>query len=133
MLNENGGIAADLTVSLLEEGDGSNPLQPKEGAFYLAIGGAIGQHAWGHIQDVLHEKKFNCKLTERSEDIGILSIQGPKRYVHHRSFYMLVIRGKEGTILLKYDNNVQNMFSRPMQIYCFSYFWWPLFVCFTAS
>ena len=81
MLNQNGGIAADLTVSVLEEGDGGNVLQPKDAGFYLAIGGAIGQHAWGHIQDVLHKEKFDCQLTDRSEDIGMLSIQGPKRYL----------------------------------------------------
>jgi len=78
MLNQNGGIAADLTVSVLEEGDDGNVLQPKDAGFYLAIGGAIGQHAWGHIQDVLHKEKFDCQLTDRSEDIGMLSIQGPK-------------------------------------------------------
>eukprot|EP00794_Sanderia_malayensis_P015715 gene15715-17300_t len=78
MLNHKGGIAADLTVSVLGEDSGSNVMQPNEPCFYLAIGGAIGQHAWGHIQDVIHEQKFNCRLVDRSEDIGMLSIQGPK-------------------------------------------------------
>ena len=79
MLNQHGGVAADLTVSVLEEGDNSNAMQPKDGGFYLAVGGAIGQHAWGHIQDILHHKKFDCTLTDRSEDVGMLSVQGPKR------------------------------------------------------
>lgn len=81
MLNQNGGIAADLTVSVLEGGDGANVMEPEKNGFYLAIGGAIGQHAWGHIADIIHEKKFQCELEDVSEDIGMLSIQGPNRCV----------------------------------------------------
>ena len=43
----------------------------------MAIGGAIGEHAWGHIQDIINEKKFNVKLIDISEEVGMLSIQGP--------------------------------------------------------
>lgn len=43
----------------------------------MAIGGAIGQYAWGHITRAIQEKRFNVKLTDFSEEAGLLSIQGP--------------------------------------------------------
>ena len=43
--------------------------------FYLAIGGAIGEHAWGHINDVIHKEKFDVTLKDISEDAGMLSVQ----------------------------------------------------------
>ncbi|XP_002158472.3 sarcosine dehydrogenase, mitochondrial [Hydra vulgaris] len=79
MLNEKGGIVADLTVSTLDSSNNSSAIFPEfqENGYYLAIGGAIGEHAWGHIQDVIHNKKFNVKLVDISEEVGMLSIQGP--------------------------------------------------------
>ena len=44
--------------------------------YYLAIGGAIGEHAWGHINDVIYEQKFNVNLKDISESVGMLSVQG---------------------------------------------------------
>lgn len=45
--------------------------------YYLAIGGAIGQHAWGHISDAVYDQKFNVELKDISESVGMLSVQGP--------------------------------------------------------
>ena len=95
MLNQNGGIAADLTVSVLAGGSGEDVMQPKDSGFYLAIGGAIGQHAWGHIQDVLHRQRFDCTLTDRSEEIGMLSVQGPKRYLSLNCIVYSLLSAKE--------------------------------------
>ena len=47
-----------------------------DGGFYLAVGGAIGEHAWGHLHDVIREQKFDVTLTDASERIGMLSVQG---------------------------------------------------------
>ncbi|KAK2565778.1 Sarcosine dehydrogenase [Acropora cervicornis] len=79
MLNKGGGVEADITVSVLESGDGSSVIKPKfEGdGFYLAIGGGIGQHSWCHIENIIHDKHFDVKLEDHSEKMGLLSIQGP--------------------------------------------------------
>lgn len=49
-------------------------------SFYVAAGGGIAQHAWCHIKNILDDEKFDCQLIDKSEEMGMLSIQGPKRY-----------------------------------------------------
>ncbi|XP_015427856.1 PREDICTED: sarcosine dehydrogenase, mitochondrial [Myotis davidii] len=46
-------------------------------AFYLAVGGAVAQHNWSHITSVLQDQRFRCQLIDSSEDLGMISIQGP--------------------------------------------------------
>ncbi|KAL1786119.1 hypothetical protein HispidOSU_014126 [Sigmodon hispidus] len=79
MLNHRGGTESDLTVSRLTPGTQASPLTPSfEGdGYYLAIGGAVAQHNWSHITTVLQDQKFRCQLMDSSEDLGMLSIQGP--------------------------------------------------------
>ncbi|KAG8447493.1 hypothetical protein GDO86_014842 [Hymenochirus boettgeri] len=79
MLNRRGGTESDLTVSSLSPGTAGSILTPEfEGdGYYLAIGGAVAQHNWSHISNVLQDEKFNCKLIDCSEDQGMISIQGP--------------------------------------------------------
>jgi hypothetical protein len=48
--------------------------------YYLAIGGGVAEHNWNHIRTVLQDQGFTCTLVDHSEDMGMLSIQGPKRY-----------------------------------------------------
>lgn len=43
----------------------------------MAIGGAIGQFAWSHLQREIHSQRFNVNLRDVSEQAGMLSIQGP--------------------------------------------------------
>uniref|UniRef100_A0A671WXX6 Sarcosine dehydrogenase n=1 Tax=Sparus aurata TaxID=8175 RepID=A0A671WXX6_SPAAU len=80
MLNKRGGAEADLTVSRLEPGTANLPLAPQSNgdAYYLAIGGGVAEHNWNHIRTVLQDQGFNCQLTDHSEDMGMISIQGPK-------------------------------------------------------
>ncbi|XP_048875339.1 sarcosine dehydrogenase, mitochondrial isoform X3 [Brienomyrus brachyistius] len=81
MLNKEGGVESDLTVSRIEPpAAGQSPLAPAfEGhGYYLAVGGAVAQHNWSHIQAVLQDRGFRCTLLDHSEDIGMISIQGPK-------------------------------------------------------
>uniref|UniRef100_A0A8C2PQZ9 Sarcosine dehydrogenase, mitochondrial n=1 Tax=Cyprinus carpio TaxID=7962 RepID=A0A8C2PQZ9_CYPCA len=68
MLNKRGGVESDLTVSRLEPSP----------AYYLAIGGGVAQHNWSHIQAVLQDQGFGCTLIDHTEDMGMISIQGPK-------------------------------------------------------
>lgn len=80
MLNKRGGAEADLTVSRLEPGAANLPLTPQSNgdAYYLAIGGGVAEHNWNHIRAVLQDQGFHCQLTDHSEDMGMISIQGPK-------------------------------------------------------
>uniref|UniRef100_A0A672J326 Sarcosine dehydrogenase n=1 Tax=Salarias fasciatus TaxID=181472 RepID=A0A672J326_SALFA len=80
MLNKRGGAEADLTVSRLEPGSSNLPLAPESNgdAYYLAIGGGVAEHNWNHIRTVLQDQGFRCQLTDHSEDMGMISIQGPK-------------------------------------------------------
>ncbi|XP_052037900.1 sarcosine dehydrogenase, mitochondrial [Apodemus sylvaticus] len=79
MLNQRGGTESDLTVSRLAPGAQASPLAPAfEGdCYYLAVGGAAAQHNWSHINTVLQDQAFRCQLMDSSEDLGMLSIQGP--------------------------------------------------------
>ncbi|XP_070615042.1 sarcosine dehydrogenase, mitochondrial [Erythrolamprus reginae] len=79
MLNKDGGVESDLTVSPIDPGPRDSALAPAfEGdGYYLAIGGAAAQYNWSHIRTVLQEKHFQCQLIDRSEELGMISIQGP--------------------------------------------------------
>uniref|UniRef100_A0A8C6WUK0 Sarcosine dehydrogenase n=1 Tax=Neogobius melanostomus TaxID=47308 RepID=A0A8C6WUK0_9GOBI len=46
--------------------------------YYLAIGGGVAEHNWNHISTVLQDQGFRCQLADHSEDMGMISIQGPK-------------------------------------------------------
>lgn len=63
------GPAASLSPGASLAGDG----------YYLAVGGAVAQHNWCHISSVLQDQKFRCQLIDSSEDLGMISIQGPAR------------------------------------------------------
>ncbi|KFP18857.1 hypothetical protein Z169_10155, partial [Egretta garzetta] len=71
MLNKQGGVESDLTVSRISPGDPASPLAPAfEGdGYYLAIGGAVAQHNWSHITTVLQDMKLQCKLLEQAGEL----------------------------------------------------------------
>ncbi|OWK10345.1 SARDH [Cervus elaphus hippelaphus] len=106
MLNHRGGTEGDLTVSRLAPGSQASPLapafegergpevqqrpdgslarpalspgaSPAGGGYYLAVGGAAAQHSWSHISAALQDRRFRCQLIDSSEDLGLLSVQGP--------------------------------------------------------
>lgn len=56
----------------------SGPSLPGDG-YYLAVGGAAVQHNWSYILSVLQDQRFRCQLIDSSEDLGLISIQGPAR------------------------------------------------------
>jgi len=79
MLNKNAGIEADLTVSIIESGMGTSADPMFEGdGYYIAAAGGAAFHNLAHIQTVVQDAGFNVKLEDRSRDMGMLSIQGPK-------------------------------------------------------
>jgi len=66
--------------------------------YYLAIGGGVAEHNWNHIRTTLQDQGFHCELTDHSEDMGMISIQGPKRWGKKRRRK----RGKRATIKRRY-------------------------------
>uniref|UniRef100_A0A4W3JUE9 Sarcosine dehydrogenase n=1 Tax=Callorhinchus milii TaxID=7868 RepID=A0A4W3JUE9_CALMI len=80
MLNSRGGTECDLTVSRLQPPAQPSALAPafQGDGYYLAVGGAVAQHSWSHITSVLQDRGYNCRLIDFSEELGMISIQGPK-------------------------------------------------------
>ncbi|XP_051893204.1 sarcosine dehydrogenase, mitochondrial isoform X2 [Pristis pectinata] len=79
MLNSRGGAESDLTVSRIESSPRRSSLTPTfEGdGYYLAVGGGVAQHNWSHIISVLEDQRLNCQLLDCSEELGMISVQGP--------------------------------------------------------
>jgi len=79
MLNKNAGIEADLTVSMLEPGqDGpADPAFSGDG-YYIAAAGGVAYQNLAHIQTAAQDAGFNVIISDRSRDMGMLSIQGPR-------------------------------------------------------
>ena len=78
MLNKNGGIEADLTVSIIESGFGSSADPQFNGrGFYIAAAGGAAYQNLAHITQALQDGGFDVQLEDRSHDMGMLSLQGP--------------------------------------------------------
>ncbi|XP_060697670.1 sarcosine dehydrogenase, mitochondrial isoform X2 [Hemiscyllium ocellatum] len=80
MLNSHGGTESDLTVSRIESTPQGTELTPafQGDGYYLAVGGAVAQHNWSHINSVLQDQGLNCQLRDYSEELGMISVQGPQ-------------------------------------------------------
>ena len=48
--------------------------------FYVTVGGAVATYCYEHIRKIIEQKKLNCRIMDLSEDLGMISVQGPKRY-----------------------------------------------------
>ncbi|KAA0201281.1 hypothetical protein HAZT_HAZT002650 [Hyalella azteca] len=79
MLNKNGGIEADLTVSVAQGGKGS-PCDPSYNGvgYYLAVGGAAATQNYAHIVKEIRNNNWKVSLINHTEDMTVFSIQGPK-------------------------------------------------------
>ncbi|XP_075228013.1 sarcosine dehydrogenase [Lycorma delicatula] len=79
LLNKQGGVEADLLVSAINTGSGTqaNPIFKGRG-MYIVAGGAIASQTRAHINSVIREKSFRVSITDLSHAIGLLSVQGPK-------------------------------------------------------
>ena len=66
---------------------------------YIVTNGLSAYHTWAHIHCILSEENFKVGLTDLSEKIGVLSVQGPKRcvcvrthaYVHVHACHSVII------------------------------------------
>ncbi|KDR18080.1 Sarcosine dehydrogenase, mitochondrial, partial [Zootermopsis nevadensis] len=78
LLNTKAGVEADVIVSAIETGTGGlvDPIFKGRG-FYIVTNGLSAYHTWAHIYRILSEKNFKVGLTDLSEKIGVLSVQGP--------------------------------------------------------
>ncbi|XP_054008164.1 sarcosine dehydrogenase, mitochondrial [Hylaeus anthracinus] len=78
MLNHAGGVEMDCTVTVMEPGSSEivNPIF-KEKAFYIVSSGSSAYHTWAHMSKVIEENKFEASLHDVTEQIGLLSVQGP--------------------------------------------------------
>lgn len=93
VLNSKGGVEADVTVTALSQGLGTlvGPILKGRG-FYVVAGGATGHQTYAHMKSEIEKKQFRCSLIDVTDKMGVLSIQGPKRWV-------FVIRGSLKVIL----------------------------------
>jgi len=78
MLNKDAGIEADLTVSVIESGTGCVGEPQFDGrGFYIAAAGGAAYQNYAHILRTLQDGGFNVTLEDQSEEMGMLSLQGP--------------------------------------------------------
>lgn len=47
--------------------------------WFLVCEGIAATHMWAHMNKVVREKGFEATLHDATENMGILSIQGPNR------------------------------------------------------
>ncbi|CAG9819893.1 unnamed protein product [Phaedon cochleariae] len=78
-LNSRGGVETDCTVVPLEEGVGTlvGPILKGKG-YYIVAGSKSGYQTKSHFRKQLYKKNFKSLVTEMTNRIGILAIQGQK-------------------------------------------------------
>uniref|UniRef100_A0A1Y1MDL9 Sarcosine dehydrogenase, mitochondrial n=1 Tax=Photinus pyralis TaxID=7054 RepID=A0A1Y1MDL9_PHOPY len=78
-LNKNGGTEGDATVIGLNQGLGTlvGPILKGRG-YYIVANGLSGYHMLTHIKREIQKKQFRATVTDVTDNLGILSIQGPK-------------------------------------------------------
>lgn len=79
MLNERGGVEADLTVSVCEGGEGTACDPSFEGGgFYITTGGSTARYCASHILKEARRQGWAVDLEDRTEDLALISVQGPQ-------------------------------------------------------
>ena len=66
MCNHGGGVECDLAVSRIDEDE-----------FYVTAGGGSYSRDFKHIEHVIDERGFDCKMRNKSDDYAMLSVMGP--------------------------------------------------------
>ncbi|XP_055386933.1 sarcosine dehydrogenase, mitochondrial-like [Condylostylus longicornis] len=78
-LNDEGGVEADLTFCKIKSfSKNFNENQTKGNCIYIVCGGASANYTYHFLDSEIKKKNFKAFLHNVTEDIGILSIQGPK-------------------------------------------------------
>lgn len=77
-LNERGGVEIDATVTPINAGQGEqhDPIFKGQG-YYIVAGGASANHTKAHINEAMKKKPYIANITDVTERLGIISIQGP--------------------------------------------------------
>ncbi|XP_047514356.1 sarcosine dehydrogenase, mitochondrial [Pieris napi] len=78
MLNEKGGVEADLTVCVIDGGSGQlhEPIFKGRG-YYVVTSGFSANHTLAHLRRVIQKYKLRATITDVTKQICILGIQGP--------------------------------------------------------
>ncbi|KAL4706840.1 hypothetical protein ACJJTC_010074 [Scirpophaga incertulas] len=78
LLNEKGGVEADVTVSILDGGSGQlhEPIFKGRG-YYVVTSGFSANHTLAHLRKIIQTYKLRATLTDVSKQLCILSVQGP--------------------------------------------------------
>lgn len=56
--------------------------------WFLVCEGIAATHMWAHMNKVVREKGFEATLHDATENMGILSIQGPNRWAIDRKMHL---------------------------------------------
>ncbi|XP_047038851.1 sarcosine dehydrogenase, mitochondrial [Helicoverpa zea] len=78
MLNDKGGVEADVTVNILDGGTGQwhEPIFKGRG-YYIVTSGFSANHTLAHLRRIVQTHKLRATITDVSKQLAILSIQGP--------------------------------------------------------
>jgi len=78
MLNSRAGVEADLTVNFMDESSRASwePFFSGKG-FYVAVSGDAVYHTFAHMKTAVEDGGFNAQVVNLSQDVSLLSIQGP--------------------------------------------------------
>ncbi|XP_045507727.1 sarcosine dehydrogenase, mitochondrial [Colias croceus] len=78
LLNEKGGVEADLTVSVLDGGSGQlhEPIFKGRG-YYVVTSGFSANHTLAHLRRIIQKHKLRATITDVTKQLCVLGIQGP--------------------------------------------------------
>ncbi|XP_072936264.1 sarcosine dehydrogenase, mitochondrial [Epargyreus clarus] len=78
LLNEKGGVEADVTVSILDGGSGQlhEPIFKGRG-YYVVTSGFSANHTLAHLRRIIQTYKLRATITDVTKHMCIMSIQGP--------------------------------------------------------
>lgn len=63
----------------------------KGNAYYIVGDGEFADHTLAHINEAISDYQFDVTVRDLRENIGILSVQGPNRYLFVIPFIILLI------------------------------------------
>ncbi|GBP77935.1 Sarcosine dehydrogenase, mitochondrial [Eumeta japonica] len=78
MLNNKGGVEADVTVSILDGGSGQlhEPIFKGRG-YYIVASGFSATHVLAHLRKIVQMNQLRANITDVTKQLCILSVQGP--------------------------------------------------------
>lgn len=79
LLNEKGGVEADVTVTILLDGGSGQLHEPifKGRGYYVVTSGFCANHVLAHLRRIVQTYKLSANICDVTKQMCILSIQGP--------------------------------------------------------